>query len=212
MSLSINKNGIISTESFSEFIVNTFDKNFYVEPDGSMWIRIFHHNNPANARFDSSDSFTTQVYKDADRWFNVKLCDLFSGPYELIIKQKTTSDATEVKYRWIQTTSPMGGDFESTKAANITKITTSGYSNIANSGGIYLFNYHTYLVTNNGNNGNWHGAIGCWTIYQEGIPGYHNSIVTTGYMDLYLRIDDKVNLSKSTFGKNYIQCKDFIEF
>lgn len=35
MSLNINKNGVISTELYSEFIANTFDPNVYVEPDGS---------------------------------------------------------------------------------------------------------------------------------------------------------------------------------
>ena len=212
MSLSINKNGIITTDLFTEFIANTFDTNYYVEPDGSMWIRIFHHNNPANARFAQTDTFTTQVYKDADRWFNVKLCDLLSGPWELMIKQKTTSDATEVKYRWIQSTTPMGGTFDTTKAANVTKITTSGYSNNTNAGGAYVFNSSTYIVINNSTSGNWFGAIGSWGTYQNGIPGYPNSAITTGYMDLYLRIDNaKANLNKTSFGKNYIQSKEIIE-
>ena len=68
MSLSIKKSGIIETELFTEFIANAFDTTTYVEPDGTMWIRIFHHNAPGSAGlFASSDTFTTQVYKDANR-------------------------------------------------------------------------------------------------------------------------------------------------
>ena len=212
MSLNINKNGLITTELFTEFIANTFDTNFYVEPDGSMWIRIFHHNNPANARFAQTDTFTSQVYKDADRWFNVKLCDLLSGSWELMVKQKTTSDATEAKYRWIQSTTPMGGSYDATVVANVTKITTSGYSVNTNAGGAYVHNSNTYIVINNSSNGNWFGAIGSWNAHQGGIPGYPNTVISTGYMDLYLRIDSaKANLNQVKFGNNYIQNREIIE-
>ena len=213
MSLNINKNGVISTEFYSEFIANTFDPNVYVEPDGSAQIRIFHHNNPTNARFESNDTFTTQIYKDADRQFNVKLCDLLSNSQELMVKQKTTSNDTETKQRQIQTTTPMGGTFDSTKAANVTKITTSGYSNNTSAGGAYVLNSNTYIVINNASNGNQFGAIGSQNAHQGGIPGYPNTVVTTGYMDLYLRIDNsKANFDKSSFGNNYIQCREIQEY
>ena len=210
MSLNINKNGIVNTDLYTEFIANTFDKNLYVEPDGSAWIRIVHHNNPANALFGSGNSFSSQVYLDADRWFNASLCNYLSGSWELMVKQAATSGATEYKYRWIQTTNPMTSNFDQTKAANITKITTSGYTSGA--GGIYYNNgANSYFVINNGSNGNWFGAFGCWSAYQGGIPGYPNTTVTTGYMDLYLRIDDKANLSKTSFGKDYILSKEILE-
>lgn len=211
MSLNINKNGIISTELFTEFIANTFDTNFYVEPDNSVWIRIFHHNNPTNARFNSTDSFTTQVYLDNNRWFNVSLCNYLSNSWELMVKQKTTSDASEVKYRWIQLTNPMGGTFDTTKAASVTKITTEGYSQSSSAGAAYKFNSNTFIIINNGTSGNWFGAIGSWSAHQNGIPGYPNSVITTGYMDLYLRIDDKVNLSATSFGNNFVKSKEIIE-
>lgn len=211
MSLNIKKNGIIETELFSEYIVNTFDKNFYVEPDGSVWIRISHHNNPVNALFNSTDTFASQVYLDADRWFNVALCNLISNSWELMIKQKTTSDATETKYRWIQTVNPMVATFNQTKVENVTKITTSGYTNLSNYGGIYVNNSNAYLVNNNGNSGNWYGAIGSWTLWSGGIPGM-GSAVTTGYLDLYLRIDNHTNLSKTAFGKDFITSREIIEY
>lgn len=214
MSLNINKNGVISTELYSEFIANTFDPNTYVEPDGSAWIRIVHHNNPANARFASNNTFSSQVYLDADRWFNASVCNQLSGSWELMVKQKTTIDASEVKYRWIQSVSPMTtGAFEQTKAANVTKITTSGYTNVSSYGGCYILNNSTYLCCNNGNSGNWFGAFGCWSVWNNGLPGYGGSAVTTGYMDLYLRIDNsKANFDKSSFGNNYIQCREIQEY
>ena len=214
MSLSIKKSGIIETELFTEFIANAFDTTTYVEPDGSAWIRIAHHNHPDTKRFAQTDSFTTQVYKEADVWFNVSLCNYLSGSWELMVKQATTAGGTEYKWRWIQSVNPMStGQFEATKAANVTKITTSGYSNASSYGGCYaLINSNTYLCCNNGTNGNWFGSFGCWTLYQGGMPGYSGTIVTTGYMDLYLRIDNaKANLNASSFGTNYIKSKEIIE-
>ena len=144
MSLSVKKNGIIETDLISEFIANSFDKNFYVEPDGSIWMRIVHHNNPSNARFASNNTFTSQVYLDANRWFNASLCNYLSGSWELMIKQVLTSGASEVKYRWIQTVNPMtSGAFDQTKAANVTKITTSGYTNASAYGGVYVLNRYS---------------------------------------------------------------------
>ena len=212
MSLSVNKNGIISTELHSEFIVNTFDTNYYVEPDESMWIRIFHHNNPANARFASTNTFTSQVYLDTDRWFNVALCNQLSDSWELMVKQKTTSTATETKYRWIQYKNPMTAVFGDVDVADVSINSSSGYTVLSNYGGIYYKNSNTYLCVNNANSSNWMGAVGSWNAWNNGIPGWGSTAVTTGYMDLYLRIDrTKVDLDKSSFGKNYVQCKEFIE-
>lgn len=213
MSLSIKKSGIIETEFFTEFIANAFDKTTYVEPDGSAWIRIVHHNAPKTSRFASSNTFASQVYLDADRWFNASLCNYLSGSWELMVKQMTTSGGTEVKYRWIQTVNPMTtGQFEATKAANVTKITTSGYTNASAYGGCYILNNNTYLCCNNGTSGNWFGAFGCWNVWNEGLPGYGGSAVTTGYMDLYLRIDNtKANLNTTSFGNGFIKSKEIIE-
>ena len=208
MGLNVGKNDVISAELFTELVANVYDTNFYTEPDGSIWIRIFHHNNPAGGRFASSDPFDKQVYKDADKWFNVALCDqIKSGKWELMVKQKTTSDATETKWRWIQSTNPMAGSYNDVKAANVTKITTSGYSVSDVAGGAYKARNQTYIVIANANSGNWFGAIGAWGEYNGGIPGYPNTTVTTGYMDLYLRVD----YSTASFGKKYVKGREIIE-
>ena len=207
----ITQQGIINTSTFSETFVNPLDTNFYIEPDGSVWIRIYHHNNPAAAHFESTlVNFEKPYYIDDDRWFNVALCNkIINNTYEFMVKSKLASTSGENKYRWIQTKNPMTAVFADVAAANVTKITTSGYSNYS-WGGIYKFGTNTYLCANNGTNGNWWGAIGTWTIYQGGTPGW-TSIITTGYQDLYLRIDNQINNIASIFDNSVI-ANEFIEW
>lgn len=207
----IFKTGIVSSEYNTEFLANTYDKNVYIEPDGSCWIRIMHHNNPANAKFASNDTFSSQVYKDADRWFNISLCNYLTGSWELMVKQKTTSSATETKYRWIQYYNPMTATYDQTTLANVSINSSSEYSTVANYGGIYYKNSSTYLCVNNANSSNWMGAIGCWGSWGNGIPGWGSTPVTSGYLDLYLRMDSNSNLNKTTFAEDYITSGELIE-
>lgn len=165
------------------------DPNIYIEPDGSCWIRIFHHNNPASYLFKNTDNFLANIYKDENRWFNFNICNFVHG-YEFIARVKRTANDTERVYRWIQSANPLIATFDQTKVANITKI--SGYDTWP-LGGLYKLNSSTYLTANNGTNGNWFGATGCWTAWNGGIPGWAstsaNDAITTGYIDIYLRID-----------------------
>ena len=169
-----------------------YDNNLYIEPDGSCWVRVFHHNNPAGGAFASGDPFATSVYKDANRWFNFELANHINK-WEIMVKQKATASDDEVKYRWVQTVNPMSATFAQVAAANITKVTTSGYTNFS-TGGLYkIDNTNTYLCTNNGTNGNWWGAMGTYVIYQGGTPAWSGKLVTTGYIDTFLRIDNLEN-------------------
>lgn len=209
---SVTKTGIILANTVSESLVNPLDQQFYEEPDGSVWIRLIHHNNPANARFSQSNTFSSSVYLDADRWFYASIVNkITNNAYEFMLKQKTTSDATEEKYRWIQTVNPFTAVFGDVDAADVTKITTSGYSVHADYGGIYKFNTNSFFVANNSKSGNWYGALGCWSAYNGGIPGFAQKIITTGYMDLYLRVDNQTGDVASIF-KNSISATQFIEF
>lgn len=186
----IYKAGITQGQEISEIdgMSNLkYDSNIYIEPDGSAWVRIFHHNNPTSYKFVSGDTFTTGVYKDENRWFNFDLCN-YTDKWEFIVKSKATPDATEYKYRWIQTKNPLTATFADVAAANVTKITTTGYTSYS-WGGLYKINSSTFLCTNNGTNGNWWGAVGAWNAHQGGIPGW-TTVITTGYEDVYLRIDN----------------------
>lgn len=208
--MSVGKNGVISEQAFSQALASHYDPMFYAEPDGTVWVRIFHHNNPASYLFATTDSFTTSVYKDANRWFNVSLCNLVSGSWELMIKQTATAGATEVKYRWVQKTNPMTATFADIAAANITRNTSTGYTNFS-WGGLYkMASGSTYLCANNGTNGNWWGAVGACSNYQGGIPAWGGIVVTTGYEDVYLRIDNVTN-SKATKTKVGFNATDFVE-
>lgn len=206
----ISSQGIVTTSIFNETPNNPYDTTVYTEPDGSVWVRIAHHNNPASSGlFASTDSFSTCVYKDADRWLFVSLCNcVTNGLWEFMVKQKQTSSSTEEKYRWIQYINPFDARYADIAAAQITKNTSSGYNTNDFHGGIYKYGgSNTYFVIANSNNGNWYGAFGSWAAYQGGIPGFPNTTVTSGYMDLYLRVSPSASIYD-----NSIQAHEFIEW
>lgn len=90
----------------------------------------------------------------------------------------------------------MVATFAQVAATNTTAITNSrGYTyNAKQWGGLWAKKSSAYLTANNGNEGNWWGAVGSYSIYQGGIPGWgysgHTPITTTGFNDLYVRIDN----------------------
>ena len=176
-----------------------YDPNLYIESDGSCWVRIFHHNDPVNnGIFSSSDTFTTSVYKDANRWFNVEICNNITN-WEFMVKEKILATDNELKYRWIQTVNPMTATFGNVDLADITVNTSNGYTAMTFGGlwkkhGSGTRNILTYLAQNTGSNGNWYG-FGVWRYNtsgnaESGIPTFEKKVVKTGYVDLYLRIDN----------------------
>lgn len=213
MAVNITKNGILTCTVFSETFVNPLDPVFYIEPDNSVWIKIVHHNDPATYKFAQSNDFSSSVYIDSNRWFYASLVNkITNNTYEFMVKQKLTTSANETKYRWIQTKNPFDAVFGDVDAADVTKITTTGYSTHSSYGGIYKLNSNkTYFVANNGTQGNWYCALGCWVDYQGGIPGYAQTVVKSGYIDLYLRIDNQINNVASIFNNSVIS-SEFIEF
>lgn len=171
------------------FNIAYYDRTLYTEPDGSQWIHAVHHNNPANALFNSTDDFVGGVYKDTNRWYQAENIFRTINKYEFMVKQKTTSNATEVKYRWTQNQNPLNATYTDVQPSAVTRITTSGYTD-GTFGGIYVKGGQARLCIANATSGNWYGALGSWTAYNGGTPGYPNTTVTTGYMDLYVRIDN----------------------
>ena len=194
----ITKQGIIKAEQFSEFLISPHDNEIKIESDGSLWTHIFHHNNPASNLFASTDNFTNALYKNENAWFDFSLCNS-ANKWELLVIQASTSGATEQKIRWIQQYNPMTATYANVAKANITYITGSEYST-SSWGGLYRKGGNTYLCANNGTEGNWWGATGCWTLHQSGIPAFYGQVVTTGYYDIYLRIDNLAD-TKATITK-----------
>lgn len=190
---SFRKTGVALSKGIAECVAKV-DRT---EPDGSKWMHIVHHNNPGASRFTSTDTFSRWVYKDNDRFFLGQVLD-WTDRWELMIVQKATSSATAAKYRWVQTKNPNKAAFADVAVANVTKVTTEGYSTHSSYGGIYKYNTYSYYVANNGTSGNWYGALGCWTLWNNGLPGYAGVAVTTGCIDLYIRVDGGANW-KNTF-------------
>ena len=205
--IDIEKNGSVVGKAYTETITSYYDRNGYVEPDGSVWIRLFHHNNPANTSnlFATTDSFTTKVYKNENAWFNMSICNQVTK-WEFLVRQKLESSSIETAWRWTQPVNPMIATWDQSKLDNIVKI--DGYSNWA-SGYAGLFRYtsgttpnpSTYLRQANATSGNWFGATGCCTAYNGGIPGFNGTVVKTGSIDIYLRIDNLDQSEQETIVK-----------
>lgn len=200
MSLSITKNGQFYNSNINEI---------HIEPDGSHWEHVFHHVNPASNRFASTDSFATGIYKNQNMWFNFQICNQLSS-WEFLYCQNITKENPTVKYRWIQTKNPFTAVYADVAPGAVTRITTTGYIN-GNYGGLYKLNSNTFFVVANATNGNWFGATGAWTAYNGGIPGYPNTTVTTGQIDIYVRIDSILQNTK--FYKTNLQItNNFYEY
>ena len=215
--ISVKKNGIVSAAEFVESdILATlkYDNNIYIEPDGTMWVRVYHHNNPStNGLFSSANTFATGCYIDEHRWFNVNVCN-YLDKWELLVIQNLTSDSVIYKFRWIQTTNPMTATYEDTVSTNITINNSSGY-NEPNYPGLWKNNAHTYLSNHGNADTSYWGAIGTWYNYNGGTPSFIGSyVVTTGCTDLYVRIDNVTltTADKTQFKKNgLVISHEFIE-
>lgn len=214
--MSIKENGIWAGNQFSNYSYRTITSPIVIqEPDGSIWLQILHHNSPSGNLFSSSDTFSIGVYKDANRWAQFNILSQCSK-WELLIKQKGASTDTEQKFRWIQTVNPLTATFNDTKRANITLVTTTGYSTPGSSyGGAYYNNgSQSYIVCNNNTSGNWYGAWGCWNTWNNGIPGYNSVAITTGYLDVFIRIDNDSLITTDIakiFNNQDTIANDFIE-
>ena len=194
----IDKKGIWHADQFSEYLISPHDNIIKIESDGSLWTHIFHHNNPASNLFASTDDFTNALYKSENAWVDFSLCN-HADKWEFLVIQSPTSGAAEIKIRWLQPANPMTATYASVANANITYRTGSGYVT-SSWGGLYRKGGNTYLCANNGTEGNWWGATGSWSLHQSGIPAFYGQVVTTGYYDIYLRIDNLAN-TKATITK-----------
>lgn len=210
--MGIYKNGTWTTKELSNYFFNYVVPPIYrIEPDGSIWLKVFHHNNPSIQRFANTDTFNFGVYRSDDIWFN---CDLFNefSNWEILLIQKTTEEATEQKFRWVQQTNPLLSTFDNTKRADIEVNTSTGYSTpSASFGGMYYNNgSNSYLVCNNNTSGNWFGAIGCWTAYNSGIPAYNGGTITTGFVDVYIRIKENSLVDSNSWDAKIKDTKEII--
>lgn len=181
MNINVNKQGILQSQSFTEY---------HIEPDGSIWELCCAHINPSENIFNSSDTFSTGIIKNKNLYFNFNTCNSLTNNWEFLVKQKNTLTSNLKQRRWVQHYNPLLSEttYDNVSYANIESNTA--YSTDTK-GGIYRGSGNTYLRMNNGSNGNWYGATGCWTVYQSGIPGFFQDIITTGYLLIYVRVDNQ---------------------
>lgn len=223
MSVKIDKNGIVvgtvteiegSNAAFYKDDKGAVNLNTYTESDGSVWVQVFHHNNPAANIFSTTNTFSTGCYVDANRWFSMHLCNSLTS-WEFMIKQRATTTSTEEKYRWAQAYNPMSTSttWDKVKPGTVTYLSGNGYTYTTTFGGIqYNGASNTYLCGANNVQGNWWGAIGACSKFNGGIPGWNGVAVTTGYLDVYVRIYNETSNGLSSFHKDRIKTNEIIEY
>ena len=122
------------------------------------------------------------------------------------MQKRTQRDKNFTKHRWKQTVNPFTATYDNVSTSqNIAPVLGDGYVN----GGIRgLFRQtnpnSTFFAITGSKNTHWYGATGSWTAYQGGIPGYPDTVITTGCVDIYVRIDS-LNDNKVKFYKTGIQ-------
>jgi len=183
----IRKNGVVETGLIVEGQANKFK----ALSDGSIWVQLLHHNNPASNLFTASNCWNydngTNLYSAL---FLLKNGDFKNsqGQYEFLACEKLTSASTETLFRWKQTSNPSVSS------------TITGFSAISGSS---FYNYRGLLTNGNygcmHNGSTWWGCCGSYTPYQGGIPGFSN-IITSGYLDLYVRVTENTVKGATTSG------------
>ena len=173
----ILKTGITNINNLLEF-----NDRLKVLNDGSVFLQIMHHNNPASNLFTTNNCW---FYNDKNNLFSnlimLKNCTWIKNltTFEFLACEKLESSSTENQIRWSQTSNPA-----------LTS-TATGYTLISGSPGrtVSLMNKGTNGAMHNG--ATWWCCCGSYTAYQGGIPGFCG-VVKSGYIDLYIRIPDEM--------------------
>ena len=194
----VSSKGSLDGYNFYEgmyYLYGQLDANryFWDTNNYTVWRLLVNHNNPASNLFSSSDNFNTCFSRSNLTWELPLISKLLDTRYEFMIYQRQQSGSGSAeKYRWVQYINPYDAVFGDVDAADVSKVTSTGYTvSGSNYGGIYkINNSNSFMVANNGTNGNWWGAIGAQTAFQGGIPGYDGKVITTGFLNLYIRIDN----------------------
>lgn len=170
----------------SKGITNTyqFNSNIKTLEDGSKWLLVLYHNNPSAYLFNTSNCKLSENNINLYSILEILTTDNFissDGKYEFLAIQKLLNTSNEDIIRWTQTNA----------AASTTSVT-----GLTGTGGLCL-GTNTYLAISNSGS-NWFGACGCYTAYNGGIPGFNSAIITTGSLQLYIRIDNSKFIIRDT--------------
>lgn len=169
----------------------------YVNYSGCTWYRVLHHNTPATKLFTSANGKRND---DTDLYSRLGLFDsntnfrMADNKYEFLVREKLESTHTESAATWVQTSSP-------------TASTISGFQLLSSNPPtpprtFGLTHQSANAVFDDSGTNTWWCACGCNTAYQGGIPGFYGN-VKTGYLDLYVRVDDTKYLGIAEVPSDY---------
>ena len=158
-------------------------RNMYLEYSGCTWLKVLHHNAPATNLFTTANRKNNDdenLFSRLGLFDDTTMFKMTNGKYQFMVREKLESTSTENIGIWTQTSSP-------------TASAIAGYTQIYSSTGSWprsfgLTHQSANAVFDESGSG-WWCACGCSTAYQGGIPGFWGN-VKTGYIDLYIRVDD----------------------
>lgn len=186
----LTRQGILKTNGLNEI---------FVDNDGRVWCPILYHNNYDGTNlFSSQDNFDKFVYHNEDCWANFPLMKHYGGVggvWRIREYQELQNRPIEL-FSWTQTANPFTATFADVAPANTSERSVNLDGRY---GGIYVMRGNTYMVQHNGTNGNWHGALGCYSAHQGGIPGINNQICF-GITALYVEVDPSILTAKQYRG------------
>lgn len=158
-------------------------RNMYLDYSGCTWLKVLHHNAPATNLFTTANRKNNDdenLFSRLGLFDDTAMFKMTNGKYQFMVREKLESTSTENIGIWTQTSSP-------------TASAIAGYAQIYSSTGSWprsfgLTHQSANAVFDESGSG-WWCACGCSTAYQGGIPGFWGN-VKTGYIDLYIRVDD----------------------
>lgn len=174
----ILKTGVVKINNLIEF-----NDKFKILSDGSVFLQILRHNNPASNLFTSQNCWFNNEPNLFSNLIILKDCSMLNNldTYEFLGIERQSSAGTIKQVRWTQTSNPALSS------------TIQGYNLISgawyNPTGNGLKTDNTKSAMHNSNV--WWGACGCYTSYNGGIPGY-SFVITNGYLELYIKIPEEI--------------------
>lgn len=185
---SIYKEGVVDFTNFIEYNINKL-----MRYDGELWVQILHHNNKSGTKYFTSSNAAHNDNEDTySRLGLIEQLRNADGKFEFLALQP--DDEPNKIYRWIQENNPN------------TSTSVTGFKNISNmSGGLVKCSGNTLWAVSNSTS-NWWQAVGCWTKYNGGIPGFGQKVIT-GSLDIYVKLD-----KRTSFLADSIETQNYYEF
>ena len=187
-----------ASPTLSQLITNYPDLPLMVLDDGSVWARIFNHDNKAGSVLWSSSEVLDTQQTDKYSRLNILGDNLknSSGKFEFLLRYPT-NDSTSYN-RWRQTNAPQNEKLAETSTGG----TVTGYEAVSIAwtgnywGGLEYCNGGYTLLDGSARHSNWWYAIGSYQAFENGIPG--PAVVCYRQTELWVRIPNIVGSAIAT--------------